>query len=49
MEGSTMAARAGTCDGVLGHDEFDADHQIKPEGLDFLFVRTTPESARLRS
>ena len=29
-------------DGVLGHYEFDADRQIKPEGFGFLFVRTTP-------
>ena len=30
-------------DGVLGHYEFDADRQIKPDGFDFLFVRTTPD------
>ena len=30
-------------DGVLGHYEFDADRQIKPEGFGFLFVRTTPD------
>jgi branched-chain amino acid transport system substrate-binding protein len=30
-------------DGVLGHYEFDADREIKPEGFDFLFVRTTPD------
>jgi branched-chain amino acid transport system substrate-binding protein len=30
-------------DGVLGHYEFDADRQIKPEGFGFQFVRTTPD------
>ena len=30
-------------DGVLGHYEFDADREIKPEGFDFLFVRTTAD------
>ena len=30
-------------DGVLGHYEFDADRQIKPEGFGFLFIRTTPD------
>ena len=30
-------------DGVLGHYEFDADRQIKPEGFGFLFVRSTPD------
>jgi branched-chain amino acid transport system substrate-binding protein len=30
-------------DGVLGRYEFDADRAIRPEGFDFLFVRTTPE------
>jgi branched-chain amino acid transport system substrate-binding protein len=30
-------------DGVLGHYEFNSDREIKPEGFDFLFIRTTPD------
>jgi branched-chain amino acid transport system substrate-binding protein len=39
-----LAALAATrYDGVLGHYEFDADRAVRPEGFDFLFVRSTPE------
>jgi branched-chain amino acid transport system substrate-binding protein len=29
-------------DGVLAHYEFDNDRGVKPEGFDFMFIRTTP-------
>ncbi len=39
-----LAALAAThYDGVLGRYEFDADRAIKPEGFDFLFIRSMPD------
>jgi branched-chain amino acid transport system substrate-binding protein len=32
-------------DGVLAHYEFDKDRGVKPEGFDFVFIRTTPEGS----
>ena len=29
-------------DGVLGHYEFDGDRQVKPDGLNFYFIRNKP-------
>ncbi len=29
--------------GVLAHYQFDADRGVKPEGFEFVFIRTTPE------
>jgi branched-chain amino acid transport system substrate-binding protein len=37
------ALASASYDGVLGHYQFDSDRQIKPEGFDFLFVRTTQD------
>ena len=42
------ARRRSIC--VLGHYEFDAERGVKPEGLNFLFIRTKPDgSTRSRS
>ena len=30
-------------DGALGRYEFDANRVVKPEGFDFMFIRTTKE------
>ena len=30
-------------DGVLGHYEFDANRQVKPDGLNFYFIRNKPD------
>lgn len=42
-DGFLKAMAASKYEGVLGKYEFDADREVKPEGIGFLFIRNRPD------